>query len=309
MKTENTNTYKSIFIANQVASKAAKFAANKAYFAEITTTAQIKLINIYKYIKSIPDFTFDECFVSFKHYNEKTNKYKVIIIESNKQFIHIQNLAIKDGFYVEKNDLQILNYNKITITKIDGIEYQLMLHPNNTVNEIRRQLEELHGIKPDTYNLRKEDSNIYLNGFDKFNNSCKLIMLVYDKLPNFWKSKVTDTEECAEYKHTKIYTFYYERKDYLKFTKIPEFAYSDNFHNTKLILHMIYTISRYIEFCSGKHELNQSNINYNDLLIVYKKNLKTILENNNIFDKFEIYRKDKNNNNNSGRIIQIDLFK
>ena len=246
--------------------------------------------------------------MSFKDVDEKTNKYKVVIIEPNKQFIHIQNLVIEDGFYVDKNDLEILKYNKITITKIDGIEYQLILHPSNTVNEIRRQLEELHGIKPDTYNLRKEDSNIYLNGFDKFDTSCKLIMLVYDKLPNFWNAKVIDTEESAEYKHTKIYTFYYERKDYLKFTKIPEFAYSDNFHNTKMILHMIYTICIYPNYFSDKSNLNQSNINYNELLIVYKKNLKTLLENNSIFDNFEIYRKDKYNNN-SGRAIQIDLFK
>ena len=65
----------------------------------------------------------------------------------------------------------------------------------------------------------------------------------------------------------------------------------------------------YPNYFSDKSNLNQSNINYNELLIVYKKNLKTLLENNSIFDKFEIYRIDKSYFNKYGRTIQIDLFK
>ena len=71
---------------------------------------------------------------------------------------------------------------------------------------------------------------------------------------------------------------------------------------------MIYTICVYPNYFSDKSDLNQSNTNCNELLIIYKNNLKKLLENNSIFDNFEIYRKDKYKNN-SGRAIQIDLFK
>ena len=251
-------------------------------------------------------------------FDEKSNRWRVKLIEC-KSYIPSK---LKKGFKVKRENLQLINYIKIKILKLDGTEYQLMLSPNNTVNEIRRQLDKTHGINPVTYNLVKENSNIYLNGFEKFNTSHKLLMIVYDNLPKTWKS-VTDLtiQSCEKYNQSIIYYFYNELKPSVRFTKLPEWCECENIVDILKKISQICVLSDYqIESMINQYassidddeifELHkkESSIDDDEIFELHKKELKKELETHSIIDKIELYRTNVDFNLYGGPIV-IDLFK